>query len=273
MRPPATIAAAARRAPARSTYNACSPTPHAATATSAVRPARRRPRRPRPRRSRRFGRRPARRRRWRRTRRAARWHRGTTATGRCRWSGRPVTATSRSLRALVSAARRRRRRGRAAVASTGGCSTPTTPPPWSPTPRVCAPIGSCCRCAAVCRPSGAPRWRRGRSGRARRGGLAGGQQPGVRRSPRAGRLDDCTRCASACASRGSTPTASASTSATAGSPRSAGRSSTPTHCCAHAPRCATTNRPTWQTAEGSASDEADVRREPKAQRRAEPAME
>ena len=51
----------------------------------------------------------------------------------------------------------------------------------------------------------------------RRGGVGRAQQPGLRRPPRAGRLDRRGACAGARPSRGSTPPGSSSTSATAGS--------------------------------------------------------
>ena len=63
--------------------------------------------------------------------------------------------------------------------------------------------------------------------RRRRGRLAERQQPGLRGAPRAGRLGSSRRCCCESTSRGSIRPGSCSTSATVGSPASAGRSCTP----------------------------------------------
>ena len=143
---------------------------------------------------------------------------------------RPPQARRTRSASTCSPPRCARSAARAAATSTCGCpSPPPTPTPW-PRPAACAGAATCTRCAGpfpstMTIPDVATRpFRPGR----RRGGLARGQQPGLRLTSRAGRLDPRHHPRARGRSRGSTPTASSSTSATGAWPRRAGRRCTTT---------------------------------------------
>ena len=117
-----------------------------------------------------------------------------------------------------------------AAESTGGCTRPSAVDDSIADDVGLRPIASCGRCVERCLRTVAPRWRRGRSARVatrRRGWSSTTERLPATTSSTGG---PSKRFTSGCASRGSMPTTCASTSATVASPRSAGRNATTTRC-------------------------------------------